>query len=120
MNEHLFCKIFIESPLTQKDLIHVISNIVNGTIELGHYITSDQMEIDVLENDEYDEVLLKDSNQGFLYYRYYLEIEPTNNVAEYNYIQNISNLLENLWNQGNKAVAACDFENELPRLGLNM
>ncbi len=116
MKDHLFCKIFVESVLTGKDLTHVISNIVNGTIELEHYITSAEMEIDVLENDEYDEILSKDSNKGFLYYRYYLEIETTDDVAKSNYIFKISNLLENLWHQGNKAVAACDFEEELPKL----
>ena len=116
MKDHLFCKIFVESVLTEKDLTDVISNIVNGTIELEHYITSAAMEIDVLENDESDDVLSKDSNTGFLYYRYYLEIEPTDDVAESNYIFEISHLLEDLWNQGNKAVAACDFEEELPKL----
>jgi hypothetical protein len=50
-----------------------------------------------------------------LYFRYTLEIDPTREVALEDYVAAIATLLESLWSSGMDAVAACDFEEKLPR-----
>lgn len=44
-------------------------------------------------------------------------MEPEGEVHRNEYVNNVSGLLESLWKEGWKAVAACDFESELPRNG---
>ena len=54
---------------------------------------------------------------GFLYYRYFLDIDPVQDVDEADYVASVATLLTQLWQSEYKAVAACDFEDRLPRKG---
>lgn len=73
--------------------------------------------IGIKKNDDFNESLRFEKQDGFLYSRYYIEIEPIGDIKQEQYILSVSMLLENLWALGYEAVAACDFENELPRKG---
>ena len=50
-----------------------------------HEVETDLFSIYITKNDEYNEKLKDDSSEWFLYFKYYLEIEPINeNVAPHN------------------------------------
>ena len=70
-----------------------------------------------MNNEDFSEVQRIEESHGFLYSRYYLEIEPKENIKQEEYISDIAMLLEKLWSLGYKAICASDFEEELPRKG---
>ncbi|MNM90804.1 hypothetical protein D3C81_1030790 [compost metagenome] len=112
----LFTKIFVDSDVDKEMLLDTVSNIVMGTIS-GSSILTKQAEIFIFNNGDFDEDKRNQGNDGFLYYKYYLEIEQTEDADESNYVLEISNLLTKLWNADFKAIASCDFEDLLPRKG---
>lgn len=112
----LFTKIFVDSDVDKVMLLDTVSNIVMGTIS-GSSILTKQAEIFIFNNGDFDEEKRNQGNDGFLYYKYYLEIEPTEDVSDRNYVLEISNLLTKLWDADFKAIASCDFEDLLPRKG---
>jgi hypothetical protein len=112
----MYCKVFLDSSLSDQSMVTIISRVANGSID-GYSVTSDTMVIDVEDNEDFDEIRRRESRDGFLFYRYYLDIKPTEGVTREEYIKSVGNLLESLWQAGYKAVAACDFESELPRSG---
>lgn len=112
----LFTKIFVDGDVDKEMLLNTVSNIVMGTIS-GSSISTKQAEIFIFNNGDFDEDKRNQGNDGFLYYKYYLEIEPTEDVGDRNYVLEISNLLTKLWDADFKAIASCDFEDLLPRKG---
>lgn len=112
----LFTKIFVDSDVDKEILLDTVSNIVMGTIN-GSSILTKQAEIFIFKNGDFDEDKRNQGTDGFLYYKYYLEIEPTEDADDRNYVLEVSNLLTNLWNADFKAIASCDFEDLLPRKG---
>jgi hypothetical protein len=114
--ENLFCKVFVDTNEERLSLLSSIKDIVLGTTERWT-IDSNSMELELRKNDDFNESLRFEKQDGFLYSRYYIEIEPIGDIKQEQYILSVSRLLENLWALGYEAVAACDFENELPRKG---
>ncbi|OVE69107.1 1,4-dihydroxy-6-naphthoate synthase [Clostridium diolis] len=114
--ENLFCKVFIDTNEERISLLSSIKDVVLGTTERWT-ITSNSMELELRKNDDFNESLRFEKQDGFLYSRYYIEIEPIADTKQEQYISSVSMLLENLWALGYKVVAASDFENELPRKG---
>ena len=114
--ENLYCKIFVDSNMNEIDQIKMIASITAGEISKWTVVT-DGCEIDVIKNDDYNKLKSKDASDGFLYYRYYLDIEPFESVEKEKYIFEIGLLIQGLWNNKCKAVAACDFEDQLPMKG---
>ncbi len=74
-------------------------------------------EFSVLKNDEFDEQMRKDDRDGFLYYRYLIEVEPNKELGEENAVAFVSKRLEYLWSQDYPATAACGYEDALPNKG---
>lgn len=114
--DNLYCKIFIDTNEEREFVLNLIEDIVLGVIDRWTII-SDSMEIDLRKNEDFsskDRVRKKDV---FLYSRYYLDIEPKENIRQEQYILSVATLLEKLWTLGYKVVTACDFEEELPRNG---
>ncbi|AFY73896.1 hypothetical protein Syn7502_01862 [Synechococcus sp. PCC 7502] len=115
-DEELYCKIYIDCDLTKDQLILILADLLKGSIDLWSIETSNFI-IDVMKNKDFDHLKRHDSLDGFLYYSYYLDIEPIESVASVLYKDSIGKLLETVWLKGYLAVAACDFEEELPRKG---
>ena len=72
--------------------------------------------IDVRRNDGFD-IIRRNDPDGFLYYRYYLDIDAVPGQQRVAQVALVEQILECLWEHGYAAVAACDFEDELPRHG---
>lgn len=114
--ENLYCKIFIDTDVSDEVVAKKVCSITSGEIDQWTVIT-DWSEIDIVENDDFDEMKRKEEPDGFLFYRYYIEMEPGANTLRQDYVMNISRLIESLWQEGWKIVAASDFEDELPMKG---
>jgi hypothetical protein len=80
-------------------------------------VSTSEFQVDVVVNEDFDERRRSQNHDQFLFYRYYLDIEPTENATRQRYVESVGNLLEGLWQSNCKAVAACDFESELPQNG---
>ncbi|WP_027085179.1 hypothetical protein [Cohnella panacarvi] len=112
----LFCKVFIDTDFGREEVVSFVSESIDGTIERWS-VSNKYCNLDLLRNDDFNEAKRAQGPDGFLFSRYYLEIEPNEETESSAYIKCISELLTKLWNNGFKAVAACDFEDVLPRKG---
>lgn len=117
----LYCKIYIDCEFTREQLIQTIAELVNGSV--NHWdIQASDCEIYVSKNKDFNEIQRHDYPDGFLFYHYFLDIDVIESKAieklDHSLYKNtIAKLLENLWNRNYLAIAACDFEDELPRKG---
>ncbi|MDQ0917060.1 1,4-dihydroxy-6-naphthoate synthase [Paenibacillus sp. V4I5] len=101
---NFFCKIFIDTDVQYEYLYQETSE-------------NEILDLSLIKNDDFDAIKRLDFPDGFLFSRYYLEVEPNEKFNPHSYVASISLLLECLWTKGFKAVAACDFEELLPRKG---
>lgn len=107
MIEDLFCQIYIKFDGKIEALTQLVLNIINGALN-QFTIENDIYEIDIIENDEYD-----DGSSDFLYWKYYFEIEPKPDVNEDIYIYAICKLIRGLKDEGTESIPACDFEDKI-------
>jgi hypothetical protein len=56
------------------------------------------------------------ASSDFINFRYFLEVYSKNGETP-EYIEEIAHILQDFWDRGWDAVAACDFESALPRSG---
>ncbi len=104
-------KTALETPRTKDDLIRKVAGFVAGQFMIS-IVTSPMLEIYVDVNDEHDENK-SDEEDGFLHFPFCLDVEPAANVDDDAYVGSVGRLLESLRAEGCRAVAACDFEDEL-------
>lgn len=116
-NNDLFCKIYVNVSINCAELVKLIADQISSYNIIRHDIETRFCNIFVGENDEYDEIKSINNSEQFLFYKFYLELEPVKGIARSDYIQSIGDLLNYLWGQGMSAVAASDFEYELPNNG---
>ncbi|MFE1630923.1 1,4-dihydroxy-6-naphthoate synthase [Brevibacillus reuszeri] len=114
--DNLYCKLFIDTDIDDLSLVNLVGQISNGSIQ-NWVIVNKYSEIYVNKNDDFNETLRGKNGDGFLHSRYFLDIEPSLNVEQNEYIAYVARFLEGLWKEGCQAVAACDFEEELPNNG---
>jgi hypothetical protein len=114
----MYCKLFVDCTIEENQLLALIASITSGAIKnKTGTVSSADFELYLDVNDDFDETRRLQGEDQFLFYRYYLDIEPTENVPRERYVASVGVLLDGLWQSGCKAVAACDFESELPRSG---
>ena len=114
MFDDLYCKIYLDTSLSKENLLQHIANFVKGDVFL-RTVENNLMGIAVVVNEDCDSKL-KLKKGGFIYYPYYLEIDPTDAGEENHhiYITSISELLKFLWRICTDAIPACDYEQQLP------
>ena len=109
---NLFCKLFIDAACEHEELVRRLADLTEGTAE-NWSISTGWSEFNVVRNDDFDAVR-RQGHRGFLYFRYFLEIESQAVVDQKIYIAQIGALLASLCDAGMRAIAACDFEDQLP------
>jgi hypothetical protein len=112
----LYCKIYVDGDLDRESLTGRIATIVSGKTE-DHSVSTDCLEVDVRTNEDCDPRRFSPDWNGFVHAGYYLDVEPKAGCEHGAYVSAVSRLLEGLWASGLKAIAAADFESELPRSG---
>ena len=113
---NLFCKLFVDIAAPKEALVQKIADCTNGRAERWS-VKTEWGEVDVVTNEDFDECRKEQEPDGFLFYRFYLEMEPEEDVPSEVYIRSVGTLLADLWKWDAKAVAACDFEKWLPMKG---
>lgn len=111
----LYCKIYLQSELSLTELQFEIAKKLHGQIH-GYSILIENIEIDVSKSNDFDEKKSKEFPDGFLYFKYTIEVFGNNGKIE-SFLNIVSCVLEFFWAKGTPAVAACDFEQALPQKG---
>ena len=114
MDESLYCKVFVDTPRDANSILASIASFVGGATQ-GLTVVSETLEVDVRRNEDFDPQKQGCEN-AFLFYRYYLDVVPTQYLAESRrsqYIAVVASILSMLKDSGCRVVAACDFEDEL-------
>lgn len=116
MYNDLYCKAFVDTNLSYEEMFSRVMNYVGGKKESFSYIVTDWCDMFIKKNKEYNEEQYLKDTDDFLYWKYYLDIEPIE-TNEDTYIKRIRDLLKYLKEYCNSIVAACDFEDELKCIG---
>lgn len=114
--DNLYCKVYLDCEFELTELLLWLQRILGASLEM-RTLTAAEVEVDVGTNDEYDGVLARHGIDQFLYYRYLLDVVPTGGTSRARYVASVAALLEAAWKANMRAVASCDFEDELPRSG---
>ena len=109
-----FCKIFVDTSMGYQGFVILISDFINGTITFLGEIESNALSISVIKNKDFDGELKNRPESGsFVYYQYYLEVEPSEGVDYQTFVKQVKALVDFLRSKGFRTIAACDFEDEL-------
>lgn len=112
MYDNLYCKVFLDTTMDYEELFAIVKNCIYGKKVAVTYINSHWCELSVKKNKEYNTAQYLLDPSDFIFWKYYLDIEP-NDIGEREYIKKVSALLKQLKEYCNDVVAACDFEDEL-------
>lgn len=116
----MYCQMFIDTDMEKSRMIDMVSNAVKGIVEYKTsyiLINTDNIEFEFVENEDFEDSMRSDKENGFLYSRYYLDIEPKKDIDPDAYISILSGLMITLRGLKCNVVAACDFEDLLPNNG---
>ena len=112
MYNDLYCKIFVDTDMVYSDLFELILDYANGKKKAIDYIITDWCDISVRKNKEYKTEKNLIDYTDFLYWKYYLDIDPLN-IDENQYINNITILFKFLKEHCRGVIIACDFKDEV-------
>lgn len=113
MGRYSYCRILVDG-ITVDDTQLLLADVFEGTFE-RRTLTIGDVEIEVRRSPSgrSDEVASND----FVRWPVQVETEPTTPQGEAAAVETVSRILEALWGAQARAVAACDFEDELPWKG---
>lgn len=111
--QDLYCKVYIDTDDSFTDLFERVLSYTKGEKDAITYINSEWCEISVRRNREFDQNNSRMDVSDFVFWKFFLDIEPANNIGETVYIYNISRLVEFLKGIYGNVVIACDFEDEI-------
>lgn len=107
----LYCKMFIDSPQSWEQLKTRVCTENQGE-DRGFTIYFPWGLFDLRENDEWNPEKVGQPD-GFLFSKYYADVEPAEGIDEAEYVRSVANLVSGLRAIGNLVVPACDFEDSL-------
>lgn len=110
-----YCKVFINKDIQRFQLNRIINHIVSGRFDGfdgfdGFNIDTWWGSIYLDDNDAAKPPWGKVNDEDFIYWRYFMDIEPSDEVKREDYIGSIAELMTELYNIGCQVIAACDFE----------
>ncbi len=104
------CKIFINAEVSDTELISLTAPaLFDPQDDLS-------LRVEVVKNEDYDSNRCRQFPDGFVYFRYLLDLYVSEAVVEQQ-AEVVSRLITQLWDWGFPAVAACAFEDRLPERG---
>ena len=107
-----YCKIFVNKDIEQNELEILIDRLVKKEKQIRPWMLDD---IDININKASKHPLGKVDEGNFLYWKFFLDVEPTENSSRKEYIDGIAIIMHDLRHNGFQVIAACSFEDELPR-----
>ena len=76
MNNDLYCKIYLDTALEIEELYLLINEWLAGELEPIRTIKTAWCEIDLRRNSEFDLKRLEKNPEDFIFWKYYLDVEP--------------------------------------------
>jgi len=118
---HLDCKIFVDTERSAEELAAMLLPVLLGQEVTGgagvRTILTPKAEVEIRKNEEFDKDRGRVFPDGFLHFTYALEVYPSAGTPRAEVVHLMASLLNELWAQTIPAVAACDYEAELPHGG---
>lgn len=104
------CKVFVHAEVAEADLIGLTAPVL--------FVREDNisLQVEVVPNEDYDPTRSRQFPDGFVYFRYMLDLYMSDAPVERK-AAITTRLLERLWDWGYPAVAACTYEDRLPERG---
>lgn len=104
------CKVYVDADVSLTELISLTEPVL--------FDPKDKLSLDVeiLNNEDYDSKRRQQFPDGFVYFRYTLDLYISD-ATDARKAKLVTRLLETLWRWGYPAVAACAFEDRLPERG---
>lgn len=104
------CKVFVDAEVSDTELISLTAPALFAPDD------GVSLEVDVVKNEDYDSNRRRQFPDGFIYFHYTLDLYMSGApLARQAAI--VTRLLKRLWDWGVPAVAACAFEDRLPKRG---
>lgn len=103
------CKIFVDADVSASELIGLVAQFMFAD-------AAPPCEADIIQNDDYDSNRRKQFPGGFVYFRYVIDVY-CDDAPLPDRVDLIARVLEQLWDWGYAAVAACAYEDQLPQGG---
>lgn len=115
-SNELYCKIYVATDAPRAELAAALATALSDAVAGPgrETIHTPDAALDIVANDEFDERRRRDFPDGFLHFRYAVEVYPRADASHEAVRQFVARLLEYVWARGIPAVAACDYEDELP------
>ncbi|CAN5249420.1 hypothetical protein BH11BAC6_BH11BAC6_03190 [soil metagenome] len=118
MNTFLECSVYTTASLTVSELRKAVSVFVKATlIKDSSFQVAPTFEISIRKNDEYNQVLQKSFPDGFLNFRFIIDIGFNENNNLNDCVKMINKLLQWFWENNISAVASYDHEDLLVKNG---
>jgi len=112
-NDELTCDVFCNIYVPKDDLAQVLASGLGGDMQGSCDFLVDSISVDVRKNKRWADADDPPEAQ-FLNYPYEIEITAPPDCELEEFKSLVRDILLMLWKSGIKAVAACDFEDELP------
>lgn len=109
----LFCRMYVDANLDPEGMVEAVHGTIGGMKRDATIMTRDTT-VHVRVNKDNDVDVREKEPDNFLYFAYSFEIEPSDYADRAPYLKRVADLVKGLWDQGHRAVASCDFEDELP------
>ena len=119
--EELNCEIYVNWEQPDEQLAQIIAEACGGVVRstpsstLG--VETPHAKVRIAPGPYFHGSRYLAGKDAFLRYPRCLEIYPHSDTQRGEYVGSIAALLESFWRRGVPAVAACDFESELPEGG---
>ncbi len=118
MSDFFFCRIFISSDVTTDELLQELALIFGASQSGFSFIETELFSISVERNKIHDSKREKEFPDGFLYFPIAIGIDFDNDGCKELAIETVAKILVYLWyTKAVAAVAACDYEEQLPLNG---
>jgi len=111
------CIIYFTTELEIDNLTKIISDLIKGRITTFNSIKGDNFFFDLNYNSDFNSLLQSEFPDGFLYFKYRLEITFQNDVQINYCIEVVQKILQFFWTTHIPAVAACEYEETLTLKG---
>lgn len=104
------CKVYVDADVADSELVSLTAPLL--------FMPDDHvsLEVDVLKNEDYDSNRRRQFPDGFIYFRYTLDLYMSDAPLTRKAVI-VTRLMKRLWGWGFPAVAACAFEERLPQRG---
>ena len=118
----LSCRLFVHPPaeLSQRALADLVAGLVSGNLagtSFAPAVTTPIATWELRKNTDFDPDKITACPDGFLYFRQSWELYAVAATKREECAAQVGRVLEWCWTQGWPAVAACEYEDLLPRNG---